>query len=211
MDAVLVALRAVLETHANGLIAHGEGAIVVMAALSEAIRTQAYKDRRVPNHEATKLEECATSLSHVLLLAPHVYPFRSYMPFLQVYVPEITCIIPGATEVLALIHERDSSASPSKEAAQAIMGVIIEYVRFPGPAYRTIPKPPLPLYQLVPEAKAKLPLITSSDGNPPTRCVELWAGCAILTKEWVRLGFVGKPYECQRQGQYRPDGDLSRP
>ena len=68
---------------------------------------------------------------------------------------------------LALIPERGSSASPSKEAAQAIMGVIIEYVRFPGPAYRTIPKSPLPLYQLVPEAKANLPLITSSDGNPP--------------------------------------------
>ena len=103
MDAVLSALRAVREVHANAIIGHGEGAVVAMGALSESIRNQACKDRRVPSHEAERLEECATSLCHVLLLAPHVYPVRSYMPFLREYMPEITCILPGDTQVIAVM------------------------------------------------------------------------------------------------------------
>ena len=42
-------------------------------------------------------------------------------------------------------------------------------------------------------------------------CIEMWAGCAILTKEWVRLGFTGKAYESKPDGRYIPDGDLTRP
>ena len=78
--------------------------------------------------------------------------------------PEITCILPGDTQVIAIIPERDSSSVPAKETAQAVMGIILEYVRFPGPAYRTIPRSPLPLYQLAPEIKAKVPLVASAEG-----------------------------------------------
>ena len=42
-------------------------------------------------------------------------------------------------------------------------------------------------------------------------CVETWAGCAIASKEWIRLGFVGKAYESNSDGKYLPDGDLLRP
>lgn len=42
-------------------------------------------------------------------------------------------------------------------------------------------------------------------------CIEMWAGCAILTKELVRLDFTGKAYECKPDGRYIPDGDLTRP
>ena len=124
--------------------------------------------------------------------------------------PEISCILPGNTQLIAIIPERDSSATPSRETAQAVMGVIPEHVRFPGPAYRIIPKSPLPLYQLAPGSKVKMLLVTSSEDKPATLCVEMWAGCAILTKEWVRLGFTGKAYECKPEGRYLPDGDLIR-
>ena len=42
-------------------------------------------------------------------------------------------------------------------------------------------------------------------------CIEMWVGCAVLTKEWVRLGFTGKACECKLGGRYIPDGDLTRP
>lgn len=155
MDAVLVTLRSICEVCANSIIGHGEGAIFVMATLSAEIRKLAYTDRRVLGHEAEKLEECATSLCHALLIAPHVYPVRSYMPFLREYMPEIICILPGETQVIAVIPERDSSSILAKETAQAVMGIIFEHVRVPGPSYRTIPRSPLPLHQLAPEIKLK--------------------------------------------------------
>ena len=133
------------------------------------------------------------------------------MPFLREYMPEITCILPGEPQVIAVIPERDSSSIPARETAQAVMGIILEHVRFPGPSYRTIPRSPLPLYQLAPEIKAKIPLVASSDGKPPTMCIEMWAGCAVLSKEWVRVGFTGKAYECKPNGHYLPDGDITRP
>ena len=93
MDAVLVTLRSLCEVCATSIFGHGEGAVIVMATFSEEIRKRAYIDWRVPGHEAEKLEECATSLCHALLIAPHVYPVRSHMPFLREYMPEITCIL----------------------------------------------------------------------------------------------------------------------
>ena len=33
----------------------------------------------------------------------------------------------------------------------------------------------------------------------------------MLSKEWRRLGFTGKAFECRPNEQYLPDGDLCRP
>ena len=73
MDAVLVTLRSLCAVCANSIIGHGEGAVIVMATLSEEIRKRAYIHRRVPGHEA-ELEDSATSLGNALPTAPHLYP-----------------------------------------------------------------------------------------------------------------------------------------
>ena len=122
------------------------------------------------------------------------------MPFLREYLPEITCVIPNDTQALVCIPERDATAPTCKEAAQSILGAVYETVKFSGPAYRTIPKSPLALYQLVSETKATLPLVREAEGQPPVMCVETWAGCAILSQEWIRLGFVGKAHESEPNG-----------
>ena len=185
--------------------------MVAIALLNETIRSSAYRERRVLGHEAERLEDCAQGLTHVIRLAPHVYPVRSYMPFFREYMPEIACVIPGETQVLVVNPERDAAALACREAAQPVLGAVHETIRFPGPAYRTIPKSPLALYQLRSESKVTLPLVKETDGQPPVLCVETWAGCAILSKEWIRLGFIGKAYENKLDGQYLPDSDLLRP
>ena len=113
--------------------------------------------------------------------------------------------------MIAVIPDKDSAAIPSKEAAQAVLGIVYEVVKFGGPAYRTIPKIPLVLYQWLAGARTKLPLVVEAEGKPPVLCVETWAGSAMLSKEWVRLGFAVKAYECLPDGVYLPDGDLSPP
>ena len=179
-DAILLTLRSLREIHATCLVGHGEGAIVVMATLSADLRDSAYKHRKVSAEETKRLEEIAQGIEHALLLAPHVFPTRTYMPFLRAYAPELACILPGETQVMAIIPERDATAILGKEAAQAVLGVVYETVKFGGPAYRTIPKSPLILYQWLPSRRTKLPIVTQMEGHPPTLCVETWAGSAIL-------------------------------
>ena len=89
----------------QSIVGHGDGAVVIIALLSDAIRQNAYRERRVPAHEFEKLEECALGLAHAFLLAPQVYPARSHMPFMREYLPEIMCVIPNDTQVLACIPE----------------------------------------------------------------------------------------------------------
>ena len=146
-DAILITLRALRETHITSLVGHGEGAIVAMATLSKDLREAAFKHRKTSADETKQLDEIAQSIEHVLLLAPHVFPTRSYMPLLREYAPEVVCVIPGDTQVIAVIPDKDSAAIPSKEAAQAVLGIVYEVVKFGGPAYRTIPKSPLALFQ----------------------------------------------------------------
>ena len=67
------------------------------------------------------------------------------------------------------------------------------------------------LYQWLAGARTKLPLVVQTEGKPPVLRVETWAGSAMLSKEWVRLGFTVKAHECLPDGVYLPDGDLSRP
>ena len=132
------------------------------------------------------------------------------MPFLREYAPEVVCIMPGETQVIAVIPEKDAASLASKETAQAILGVTFETVKFEGPAYRPSPKSPLVLYQWILGSKVQSPII-QTEGRPPILCAETRASSAVLSKEWLRLGFTGKAYECRPNDQYLPEGDLCRP
>ena len=82
-DAVLGALRAFHELCVHSIVGRGEGAMAAITLLSDTIRQNAYRERRVPERESEKLEERALGLAHAFLLAPQVHPVRFYMPFLR--------------------------------------------------------------------------------------------------------------------------------
>ena len=56
-DAILTTLRALRETHTANLVGHGEGAIVIMATLSNELREAAFKHRKTSIEETKQLEE----------------------------------------------------------------------------------------------------------------------------------------------------------
>ena len=92
LDAILTTLRDLRETQITSIVGHGEGAIIAMATLSKDLREAAFKHRRTSADETKHLDEIAQSVEHVLLLAPHVFPTRSYMPLLREYAPEVVCV-----------------------------------------------------------------------------------------------------------------------
>eukprot|EP00972_Heterocapsa_arctica_P103357 15229977-Heterocapsa_arctica.AAC.1 len=55
-----------------------------------------------------------------------------------------------------------------------------------------------------------LPLIAPN--QLPREVAEAWAGVALLVGEMIRLGFVGRAYECAPggKGSYLPEGDIER-
>ncbi len=55
-------------------------------------------------------------------------------------------------------------------------------------------------------------MVTLSDLKPPTLFFEAWAGEAAFLLECVRVGFVGRAFECKPQnGTYLPEGGILRP
>ena len=211
LDGILAGLRAAITLASVVLIGIGEGALVLMGLLSSEARQAAYKERHVPDPERLSLEEAAAALTHVVIICPHSYPVKSYMPLLREFVPEICCVVPHSeTFVLVVAPSRDALHNVSQECSTAILGSVLETVKFKGPAYRTLPDSPLALFQLLKKAEnVKLPIETA--GRPPREVAETWAGCAILTTELIRVGFVGRAYESRpHDAVHLPEGDVSR-
>ena len=54
--------------------------------------------------------------------------------------------------------------------------------------------------------------IKDAPDAPPREVAETWAGSAVFTTELVRLGFIGRAYECAPQGvdTHLPEGDIMR-
>ena len=120
-----------------------------MASLSEDLRKEAYLLRRVPEPERLELEEVIKTRTHVVLLAPHVLPAKSYRALLHEAVPEIVSVFPEeTTQVLAVIPSKDALSAPSRDLALGVTGAVAETVSFPKPAHRSPPLSPLALYQL---------------------------------------------------------------
>merc|ERR1711860_366491 len=99
----------------------------------KGIRRQAYKERKASENESQKLEEVGEALEYSVLLAPHVFPTRAYMPFLREYMPGLTCVIPGESQVVIVIPEKDSSTLACQEVSTSVMGAVSETVKLPGP------------------------------------------------------------------------------
>ena len=83
LDAVICALRAAVQTSMISIIGFGEGGLVAMGLLSPEVRAAAFSERRLLETESIPLELCAKSLTHVVVLAPHSYPHKSYMQLLR--------------------------------------------------------------------------------------------------------------------------------
>ena len=214
LDGVLSVLRAIQQVAVMAVIAHGEGAVIAIATLSEELRKEAYGMRRVPEEEKQALEASVLALTHVVLLAPHVLPAKAYRAFLHEAVPEIVCVLPDeSTSILSVIPVKDALTTPCREIALGLPGAVEEQITFPRPAWKRPPDSPLPLYQLRPRVKTKLTVEASKEGRP-TMVMEAFAGSAVLTQELVRLGFTGRAYECAPdgpKGDYLPEGDIERP
>ena len=211
MDGVLIILRSLREASLLSFIAFGEGAQVATCALSPELRSAAYVERKVPESARAELEEVAAALGHVVLVGPHVLPVKSYMTLLQEYAPEVAFIAPnGSPQVMVVAPSRDATSGASLECPRAVLEAVYEAVSFGGPAYRMVPSSPLVLYQLARVLELpKLPFETAS--QIPRYVVEAWAGQASITTELVRLGFVGRAYECYVEGKYAPEGDVEKP
>ena len=140
LDGILTTLRAIKEVSVTSMIGHGEGAVIAMAVLSEDLRKEAYAMRRVPDGERVALEDIARALSHVVLLAPHVLPAKSYRPLLHESVPEIVSIFAEEdTQVLAVIPTKEPLTIHSRNLAQGVFGATEEQVKFLSPAHRHLP------------------------------------------------------------------------
>ena len=87
LDGVLHFLRACVTLATTAAFAHGEGALVLMAALPAEVRTAAYNERHVPTDEQCSLEDAALSITSAILIAPFCNLPNAYMPLLREYVP----------------------------------------------------------------------------------------------------------------------------
>ena len=212
LDGILSCLRVLVQTSLLSVLAFGEGAIVVVGLLSPELRTAAYKERRVTDLEANDLEQVAKALQNVVLICPHALPVTSYMPLLREYVPEITSVIPNSdVQVLVVGPIADNICKVVAEMARSVHGALTESITIKGPAYRVIPPGPLVLRQLYREMPVqRLPLEILAT-QPPRETAEAWAGKASFTTELVRVGFIGRAYECAPNGSvYLPEGDMHR-
>ena len=144
-------------------------------------------------------------LERVMLLAPHGWPARSYLPMFREVVPEIVCIQPpSSTQVVIVSAENDSTRDTSRQIGRYIQGSRTQEIAFKGSAYKTLPPKGTEvsfMEKVNPNPDA--PIVVSA-GKPPNLFVETWAGMAGLTKEAVLQGFIGKAYE---KHPYKPDGD----
>ena len=210
LDGILLGLRALVTLASVAVIGLGEGALILMGMLSGEARMAAYKERHVPEQERLSLEDAMESLLYAVLIAPHSYPLKSYMPLLREFVPEICSIVPNCcSSVIVVAPARDALHDVAHECAQGILGSIVETVKFDSPAYRSVPRSPMPLYQLlkVPEP-SRLPVET--EGRPPREVAETWAVNAALTPELLRFGFVARAYDGTPQvaGTSLPEGHM---
>lgn len=214
LDCILITLRATREVTVMALIGRGEGAVIAMVTASEDLRREAYVMRRVSEGERKELEEVAQALTHIVLLAAHVLPARSYRPLLHKSIPEIVCVFHAEnTNVLAVIPTKDPLTVPGRDLALGAIGAVEGQVKYPKPAYRSPPPSPLASYQLRRRACAKLKVVNREAGRPTT-VVEVFGGSAVTTQELVRFGFTGRAYECAPEGPrgaYLPEGDIERP
>ncbi len=213
LDGVLAVCRRLRDGYLTDVIAIGEGCWVTAAALSADVRQAAYKERHVGEAERLELETTLTNLQHAILITPVTFPVRSYLPLLREYVPEIVCVVPPPKcNVLVVLPSHDASSSSGLECSRWILGSITETITLTGPAYRTNPVSPLPLYQLhVPSGSTGL--VKAGPEKPPTLCAEAWAGSAGISQQLARLGFTVRAYEnCPTDiAEHLPEGDISRP
>jgi hypothetical protein len=145
LDAVIAVLRSLSDAALTSVLSFGEGGLVAAGLLSPEVRQAAYKERRVAELEASPLEAMAAVLDHVVLVAPHSYPHKSYLSLLREYVPELCSITPALTiSVHVVSPSRDPLGSIATSIASGIVGSILETVAFDGPAY---PSKPRTLYQ----------------------------------------------------------------
>merc|ERR1712032_1516571 len=113
LDGILTVLRAIHQVAVMTIIAHGEGAVIAIATLSEELRKDAYGLRRVSEQERQMLEASVLALTHVVLLAPHVLPAKHYRAFLHEAVPEIVCVMPDeSTSILSVLPVKDALTAP---------------------------------------------------------------------------------------------------
>ena len=194
LDGVLRVLRSARDAEMRSFIGHGEGGIVVAASLSAELRLAAYTERRVPEVESLELESVAQAFQYVLLLAPHAFPVRSFLGMLREYVPEIVSMIPPeGTRVHVVLPSKDATLAASLEVFGSILGASKETLEFPGPAYRTVLPKPTPLMHLFP--REDVPSVAQVENELPRKCVEAFAGTAILTQTLAQAGFDVRAYE----------------
>ena len=81
-----------------------------------------------------------THLERVLLLAPHGWPYRSYLSTFREVAPEFVCIQPpNSTQVVIVAAENDMTRDVSRQIRRYIQGSRTQEIVFKGPAYRSLP------------------------------------------------------------------------
>ena len=121
VDAVHHLLQTSHDGFAQGVVAHGEACLVVLAALSSDFRLASYAARHFSPATAETMEATAASWRHAVLIAPHGFPPRLYMPYFRDYAPELSCVVAHAgTQVLVVIPEHDHLRDHSREVANAL-------------------------------------------------------------------------------------------
>ena len=213
-DAMLATLRTSREAGILGLIAQGEGAIVAVALLNNALRECAYRERHVDTEEATKLEEVANTYSHVVLITPHSFPMKSSLPFLRTYAPEITAtLLQESVQCVFVTPDKDTAKEATYALQACVHGSVIEQVHWQGPAWRTIPDK-LRLASLRKTLVAPSQEVNDNISSLPSAYViEGWAGSAGLTAECARYGFTCRAYEIKPSKEDNPiqEGDILKP
>ena len=125
LDAVLAIARAQRDLLSLALVSFGEGSLAVAGYLSSEIRLAAYAERHVNPDEQKALEDAASCLTHAILVTPHSFPIKTYMPFLRHYVPELACVLlPSTIAVTVVLAERDTTTEVGRAFARTLQGAV---------------------------------------------------------------------------------------
>ena len=135
LDAVIAVLRCLREQALSGVVAHGEGAIILQALLSASARSSAFRERHLPKSEADSLNSIAEAITHAAMFAPHSSPVSVSDKFLYEYIPEILeCHIQPGCQCFVVVPSDQAKTVSERHCSQIVGSQMLGPVDFETPS-----------------------------------------------------------------------------
>ena len=128
LDGVLHLLRRLRDSDADvrGVVAYGEGAYPVLAALRTMLREEAYIKRRCPLEGRAELDAIIDRWEYVVLVDPSGHPTRVLKTNIDDAVPELEVWCCGRSKQLVpLVLAQNATASEARELSRRCRGDVL--------------------------------------------------------------------------------------